>query len=114
MSEQDLQFYVDEFMRAEPGHEFIGGLNAYRAADINWQLNEATAASKILPPSLFIAGAGDPVITMIDPHAFDVLAEASDDLRGIHLIENAGHFVQSEQPEECNRHLINFLDSIEL
>lgn len=112
MSEEDLLFYVDEFMNAPPGKEFIGGLNAYRAADANWQLTEATAASIIQPPSLFIAGADDPVIKMIDPSAFDVLQQASADLRGIHLIADAGHFVQAEQAAQCNTHLIDFLDTL--
>lgn len=112
MSTDDLQFYVDEFMNAPSGLEFIGGLNAYRAADANWQLTEATAASTIKPPSLFIAGAQDPVIKMIDPIAFDVLQQASDDLHGIHLIEDAGHFVQAEQAQQCNHHLITFLESL--
>ncbi|MFK7733603.1 MAG: alpha/beta fold hydrolase [Pseudomonadales bacterium] len=112
MSEDDIQFYVDEFMNAASGKEFIGGLNAYRAADANWQLTKATAASIIEPPSLFIAGAEDPVIKMIDPSAFDVLQQASADLRGIHLIADAGHFVQAEQAEQCNKHLIEFLDTL--
>lgn len=112
MSEDDLQFYIDEFMNAEPGKEFIGGLNAYRAADANWRLTEATAARIIQAPSLFIAGAEDPVIKMIDPSAFDVLQQASADLRGIHLIADAGHFVQAEQAELCNQHLIEFLDTL--
>ncbi len=112
MSEDDLQFYVDEFMSAPSGAEFIGGLNAYRAADANWELTRATAADRITPPSLFIAGAQDPVITMIDPLAFEVLEQASADLRGIHLIEGAGHFVQAEQAQQCNQHLIDFLDTV--
>ena len=46
---------------------------------------------------------------MIDPQAMEVLKQRSDDLRGIHLIGDAGHFVQQEQPEAFNEVLINFL-----
>lgn len=113
MSEADLQYYVDEFMQAESGLEFIGGLSAYRVADINWDLAEPFADHTIEPPSLFIAGAKDPVITMIDPNAFDVLRKRSADLRGIHLIAGAGHFVQLERADECNRHIVEFLAGLQ-
>jgi pimeloyl-ACP methyl ester carboxylesterase len=34
------------------------------------------------------------------------------DLRGIELIPDAGHFVQQEQPETVNRHMLGFLNSL--
>lgn len=112
MSAQDLNYYVEAFMDAKPGTEFIGGLSAYRVADLNWHIAEPYADHHIVQPSLFIAGALDPVITMIDPQAFPTLERVSDDLRGIHLVENAGHFVQQEQAQECNTHIMNFLTSL--
>ena len=112
MSEDDLEYYVTEFMNAPQGLEFIGGLSAYRAADLNWDIAEPYANERIKQPSLFIAGAQDPVITMIDLDAFNTLKSASDDLRGIHLIEQAGHFVQQEQADACNAHLLTFLEGL--
>ena len=32
-------------------------------------------------------------------------------MKEIHLLENAGHWVQQEQPEKVNRLLLNFLKS---
>ena len=32
-------------------------------------------------------------------------------LRGIHLVEGAGHWVQQEQPEKVSRLLLDFLTS---
>jgi pimeloyl-ACP methyl ester carboxylesterase len=37
---------------------------------------------------------------------------AKHDLRGVHLIEGAGHWVQQEEADEVNRLLIAFLDSL--
>ena len=31
------------------------------------------------------------------------------DMRGVHLIPDAGHWVQQEQPEAVTRHLLDFL-----
>lgn len=112
MSEADFQYYVDEFMNAPSGLEFIGGLSAYRVADLNWRIGAHWVEHNISPPSLFIAGAQDPVIEMIDPNALPFLKAVSEDLRGIHLIDGAGHFVQQEQPAECNKLLLNFLETL--
>jgi pimeloyl-ACP methyl ester carboxylesterase len=109
MSREDMDFYVAEFERGGPDTAFIGGLNAYRAADINWEINLDYADRNITQPSLYITGAQDPVLTMTGEGAFDVLRQRSDDLRGIEVIEGAGHFVQQEQPDATNRAMLQFL-----
>jgi len=35
------------------------------------------------------------------------------DLRGIHLIEGAGHWVQQEAPDQVNEILIDFLAAVD-
>jgi pimeloyl-ACP methyl ester carboxylesterase len=34
---------------------------------------------------------------------------ACSDMRGVHLIDSAGHWVQQEQPDEVSRLLLDFL-----
>lgn len=46
---------------------------------------------------------------MIDPQALDIMKQRCSDLRGIEIIEEAGHFVQQEQPEKTNETILNFL-----
>ena len=41
-------------------------------------------------------------------------AETLTDIRGCHLIESAGHWVQQEQPTAVAKALIDFLDGVEL
>ncbi len=112
MSEEDMNTYVEEFTRCAVGAEFIGGINSYRVADRNWELGKAWADAKVTPPSLFIAGSEDPVLQMIGTDALEVLARCSSDLRGIELIQRAGHFVQQEQPEAFNAALLHFLATL--
>jgi len=75
-------------------------------------LGEVFADANIEVPALFIAGARDIVLQMIAPDALDIMRRRVPDLRGIELIEQAGHFVQMEQPAATNRALLGFLDSL--
>lgn len=112
MSEADMDYYVSEFEKTGVDTAFIGGINSYRVANKNWEIGLDYADAQITQPSLFIAGEKDPVITMIDPNALNVLRQRSPDLRGIHLIPEAGHFVQQERPEQFNKFLLEFLKEL--
>lgn len=112
MSSQDLDYYLAEFMRCGPDQAFIGGLNSYRTADRNWELGEPFADADIEVPALFIAGAQDIVLQMIAPDALDVMRRRIPDLRGVELIEGAGHFVPMERPSTTNRALLRFLEGL--
>jgi pimeloyl-ACP methyl ester carboxylesterase len=60
-------------------------------------------------PSLFIAGRSDWGVFQ-RPGDFEAMqAHACSDLRGCHLIEGAGHWVQQEQPGAVNALLLDFL-----
>ena len=49
------------------------------------------------------------------PGAFERMqAETLTDIRGCHLIESAGHWVQQEQPTAVAKAYIDFLDGVEL
>ena len=112
MTEDDLAYFVAEFMRTGPDTAFIGGLNSYRVADRNWELGEPFADADIKVPALFVAGTEDMVLKMIAPDALDIMKRRVPDLRGIELIPDAGHFVQMEQAEATNRVLLRFLASL--
>lgn len=113
MSEADMDYFITETAAANEGEVFVGGFNSYRAADRNWELGEEWADATIEVPALFVSGADDIVLKMIAPDALDIMKSRVPDLRGIHLIPNAGHFVQMEQPEEMNKALIPFFHSVE-
>lgn len=112
MSEADMSVLVAEYERAGPGLAFIGGLNSYRVADRNWALGARHADARVERPAVFISGARDPVLQMVGDTALEIMRERVPDLRGLHLIDDAGHFVQVEQPEATNRALLAFLESL--
>jgi pimeloyl-ACP methyl ester carboxylesterase len=112
LSAADMDYYIAEYTKTGPDTAFIGGLNAYRVADKNWELGEPYADANVECPTLFIAGADDPVLKMIPPEALDIMKRRVPGLRGIEIVPNAGHFVQQEQPQAVNTAIVKFLDSL--
>jgi pimeloyl-ACP methyl ester carboxylesterase len=69
---------------------------------------ELYSGKTIDQPSMFISGASD-WGTYQSPGSFERMQErACTDMRAVHLIDGAGHWVQQEQPEAVNQLLINF------
>jgi pimeloyl-ACP methyl ester carboxylesterase len=62
-------------------------------------------------PSYFIAGAKDGVLIM-DPTGVERMQNSLPDFRGHTLIDEAGHWVQQERPEQFNDALISFLNTL--
>ena len=107
LSDDDLQVYTDEYQR----NGFQGGLNWYRASILGTAQKRLFAGKRINQPSLFISGASDWGVYQ-NPGAFERMQnEVCKDMRGVHLLEGAGHWVQQEQSEETARLLIEFLNS---
>ncbi|HUF33175.1 MAG TPA: alpha/beta hydrolase [Acidimicrobiales bacterium] len=105
LSQAELDHYVAEFTRTG----FTGGINWYRNFDRNWELTPQLDGAKVEVPSLFIGGTLDPVLVMSPPAAQD---EWLTDHRGTVLIDDAGHWVQQEKPDEVNAALLGFLESL--
>lgn len=102
LSQDEFDHYVAEFSRTG----FTGGLNWYRNFDRNWELTAQTPAATIDVPSLFMAGADDPVLgfTATDRYA----AVVSGPYREV-ILENTGHWIQQQRPAEVNAALLELL-----
>ena len=108
LTSAEFDVYADTFERTG----FTGGLNWYRALDANWRLDEAYAGRTIDVPSLFVAGGNEPVLDVLGPQALRRMRTALTDLRGEHLLDGAGHWVQQERPAEVAALLTEFLRSL--
>lgn len=107
LTQAELDHYAGVFARTG----FTGGLNWYRNFDRNWELSPELAGAKVEVPALFIAGTGDPVLSMVPP---DRMQGWVTDLRRTLLIPGAGHWVQQEAVAEVNAAVIGFLDELDL
>lgn len=110
LTEEDVGFYAAEYARTG----FQGGLNWYRIrtsrrfdADM-----EAFTGRTIDVPSLFIAGASDWGIHQSPGALARMNGTACTDMRAVHLVEGAGHWVQQEQPEATTRLLLEFINTL--
>jgi len=109
LAEKDITFFVQEFQRTG----FRGGLNWYRNIDRNWSLTPFLEGAKLRQPTLFIAGDMDPVIRMYRKPV-ESLERGVPNLKGKAILPGVGHWVNQERPEEVNRLLIQFLQSLSL
>ena len=96
-----------------------GPLNRYRNYDLDFKEMEHLSGKKIKQPCAFLAGSHDPVNFFILPNGY----KDSNDLRvniepqyenlvDVVLLDNAGHWVQEEKPNEVNEFLLNFLSKL--
>ncbi|MCC5664253.1 alpha/beta hydrolase [Nostoc sp. CHAB 5784] len=104
LSEQDLDFFTQEFERTG----FRGGLARYRNLDRDWELTRFLSGAKLQQPALFVGGEFDAVVTR-NRELVNNLEKTVPNLRKKVLLPNAGHWIQQEQPAEINRLLIEFL-----
>jgi len=107
LPDHELRVYAEEYNRTS----FQGGLNGYRmgASGIGRAEQELYAGKTIDQPSMFISGASD-WGTYQNPGSFERMQEqACTDMRAVHLVPGAGHWVQQEQSETTARLLLEFL-----
>ena len=110
LSEDELQVYVSEYGRTG----FQGGLNWYRSggSEGNKRALELFSGMKMQVPAMFVAGRQDWGIYQ-KPGAIDRMKEeVCTSMDNMHLVDNAGHWVQQEQPEAVLKHLVSFLSEV--
>ena len=106
LTEADLDHYVADFERGG----FRGGIQRYRAMDLDWHELEPLAETKIPQPALFIVGEHDSVLRYAPGmDLLEAMKAFYADLRGQVKIPGAGHWVQQERPEAVNEALRAFL-----
>ncbi|MEZ5100846.1 MAG: alpha/beta fold hydrolase [Thermoleophilia bacterium] len=110
LPDADLAVYVDEYARTG----FQGGLQWYRVRTTGlWDADLAPFAGRTIDvPALFVGGASDWGVHQAPGALERMRRSACTDLRGVHLLEGAGHWVQQERADETTRLLAAFLATV--
>ncbi len=109
MGEDDVAYYAGEFKRTG----FRGGLNWYRCLRLNSELLAPWHGAVVRQPSMFIAGARDGVLRFPASKAqIDRYASTLPGLRGCHILEGAGHWIQRERATTVSALLLEFLHGL--
>ena len=90
---------------------FYGALNWYRNFERNWQRSEFLAGAQVTQPTLFLIGDQDPV-GVLEAHTLKRMPDSVPHL-DTRVLADCGHWIQSEQGDEVNRHLLAFLGSVD-
>jgi len=107
LSENDLAVYIDAFQRSG----LHGPLSYYRNLSDDQRVLAPYAREKLTVPAYFIGGEYD-VATWWGAEGRQRAADVIADYRGETVFHGCGHWIQQERPDETNRVLIEFLDSI--
>jgi pimeloyl-ACP methyl ester carboxylesterase len=109
LPDEELRVYSAEYARTG----FQGGLQAYRVGTNPRYSAELKLFSgrTIEVPACYIAGSSDWGIHQRAGQLEAMRTRACMQLRGMHLVEGAGHWVQQEQPERVSELLVEFLSS---
>ena len=109
MSEAELDRFAAIFRQSG----FRGAFNRYRNIDRDYHDLPNYGVDRITQPSTFIAGTLDLVRSMVPGRdAYEFADELLVDMRGMTLIEGAGHWIQQERPQEVTSALLAFLKGL--
>jgi pimeloyl-ACP methyl ester carboxylesterase len=107
LPDAELRVYSEEYGR----NSFQGGLQSYRVGSSGRFTSEQQLFSgrTIDQPSMFIGGKSDWGVYQ-NPGAVERMQKtACTDMRGVHLVDGAGHWVQQEQPAVVLQLILQFL-----
>ncbi|HSA49726.1 MAG TPA: alpha/beta hydrolase [Yinghuangia sp.] len=107
LGEHELDFYAGEFERTG----LTGALNRYRNMDRDWSDLAGFAGAPVPQPSLFLGGSRD-ASTMWLSDAVKAFETTLPGLAASHILDDCGHWIQQERPDEVNRLLVDWLASL--
>ncbi|MDX1580269.1 MAG: alpha/beta hydrolase [Alphaproteobacteria bacterium] len=100
LSDEERDVFVNSFRKSG----FTGPINWYRNWSRNWRTT-VHVPQKIDAPCLFIGAGRD---FLVAPQMMDVMKAAVPQVE-THVVEDSGHWLQQEYPDEVNRVLIEWL-----
>ncbi|KAL9240855.1 hypothetical protein vseg_015028 [Gypsophila vaccaria] len=108
MAEDEITYYRDKFTQTG----FTGGLNYYRALNLNWEITGPWTRAQVKVPVKFIVGDLD--LTYHVPGVKDYIGKGGMKkdvplLQDVVILEGVGHFPQHKKPELITHHIYDFI-----
>ncbi|KAJ8620546.1 hypothetical protein MRB53_029075 [Persea americana] len=108
LSEEDINYYASKFEKTG----FTGGLNYYRALDLNWELMAPWTGIQVKVPVMFIVGDLDLTYNTLGAKEYLHNGGFKKDvpfLQELVIMEGVGHFLNQERPDELTAHIYDFI-----
>lgn len=108
LSQDDLKYCSTKFDQKG----FTGGLNYYRALDLNWELTAPWTGVKVKVPVKFVVGELDVVYTTPGMKEYVHKGGFKKDvpmLEDVVVLEGAAHFINQERAQETISHIHDFI-----
>ena len=107
LGEQAFAEYVSQYSNGG----FAPPLAHYHCRDRNWELTAAWSGQPIVQPTLFIGGAADPALGVMQP-LFDAMEAYYPNLVAKHLLDGVGHGAPEESPDTVSEGLVGFVQTV--
>ncbi|XP_042044568.1 epoxide hydrolase A-like [Salvia splendens] len=108
LSEEDVSYYASKY-----DHKgFTGGLNYYRAMDLNWEVMAPWTGVQIKVPVKFIVGDLDLTYNTLGVKEYihsGGFKKHVPYLQELVIMEGVAHFLNEEKPEEISQHIYDFI-----
>ncbi|KAK1277693.1 hypothetical protein QJS04_geneDACA007210 [Acorus gramineus] len=108
LSEEDIAYFASKFDKSG----FTGGLNYYRAMDLNWELMAPWTRVQIKVPVKFIIGDQDLTYNSFGAKDYihgGAFKENVPFLQDVVVMEGVGHFINQEKAPEITEHIFEFI-----
>lgn len=107
-TQQDLDYFASKYRATG----FAGAFNYYRCFDLNWELCAAWTGSEITLPVKFIVGELDMTYSVPGMKEYIHGGGFKQAVRGLEqvvVMEDVGHFINQEKPQQINNHIYDFI-----
>jgi len=108
LSEEDVDYYTSKFQMTG----FTGGINYYRALDLNWELTAPWTGAQVKVPTKFIVGDLDLAYNFPGTKEYIHSGGFKKDvplLDEVIVMEGVAHFINQEKPDEINQHILDYI-----
>ncbi|KAG5559876.1 hypothetical protein RHGRI_003236 [Rhododendron griersonianum] len=108
LSEEDVDYYTSKFEK----NGFTGGINYYRALDLNWELTAPWTGAQVKVPTKFVVGDLDLVYNIPGVKEYVQGGGFKKDvplLDEVVVMEGVAHFLNQEKPDEINQHILEYI-----